>query len=64
MKVEKAMCKKQIAAMLGISVPTLCRWMIKQSELQAMVKKKGSGTYLYTESEINKIEQNYKNSGN
>jgi transposase len=54
------MNKKEIAGMFGWSYNTLVKWMKTIPELQNLIKRKGSGTYLYTEAEIKLIIEKYK----
>ncbi|MDR0602713.1 MAG: hypothetical protein LBG80_00240 [Bacteroidales bacterium] len=54
------MNKKEIASMFGWSCTTLVKWMKTIPELQPLIKKRGTGTYLYTEAEIKTIIEKYK----
>jgi transposase len=58
---HKAMNKKQIANELGMSVSTLVRWMSSIPELKQFVKKRGTGSYLYTSAEIDNIFLFFRN---
>ncbi len=59
-EVIKSMNKEQIALMFGWSVQTLVKWMRLDCDLQKIVIKKNTGTYLYTEAEIQLIIKKYK----
>lgn len=54
------MNKTEIAAMFGWCAATLTKWLKSMPELAPLAKKKGTGTYLYTEKEIKLIIEKYK----
>ena len=51
----KSMNKTQIAVLFGWCATTLTKWMLSVPELAPLAKKKGTGTYLYTNAEIQLI---------
>lgn len=56
------MNKTQIAAMFGWCAATLTKWMKNIPELEPLATKKGTGTYLYTNGEIQLIIDKYNES--
>lgn len=58
-EILKSMNKKEIASMFGWSYNTLVKWMQTIPDLQPLVNKRGTGTYLYTEAEIKLIIKKY-----
>jgi transposase len=61
-EIVKSMNKKEIATMFGWSVATLVKWMNNFEELRHLIIRRGTGTYLYTESEIKLIIKKYTSS--
>ena len=57
--IQKSMNKTQIAAMFGWCAATLTKWMKGIPELEPIAIKKGTGTYLYTNAEIQLILEYY-----
>ena len=53
---ERYLTRSEVAKNLGVSKPTLCRWMNKG----ILIPKKIGRRILYAESEINKVLNNYE----